>query len=103
MDANALTSDPHPRVTKVDLHLMAGSRLKAGRRTFVSFQFSPQMANLQLHRAQANDDPLFGRKLLADHICIAIVPEETLVQPIVKAAESGPANRLLERRCAALP
>ena len=97
-----LATDPHPRVAEVDLHLMAGGRLKPHGCAHLCFQLPAPAVHPQLDRAQPDDDPKFTRQLLAHHVRVAAMPEEALPQPFVQAIERRPAHGLAESHRSAL-
>lgn len=90
---STLAADPHPRVAKVDLHLISRRRLKPNRRALLRLQLPTPMLHPKLHRTKPNDDPMFARQFLAHHIGVAAMAEEALPQPIVQPVKRGPPHR----------
>jgi hypothetical protein len=102
MHPHPLAANPHPRLAKVDLHLLARRRLKPDCRPHLRLQLPAPALHPQLDRAQPDDDPMLARQLLPDHVGIATMPEEALPQPLVQAVERRPAHGLAERHSPAL-
>ena len=85
VDLDPFLAGPDLRVAEVDLQLMPRARFKAHRRLPPCPQLSPPRLNPQLHRAQTNHNSMFAGQFLADHIGIAVVPEEPFSQPVFQS------------------
>jgi hypothetical protein len=66
---------------KVDLHLLAGRRFEPHRRPCLRVQLLPIRLHRPLDRAKADEDSLFRRQLLADHVGIAAMAAQPFPQP----------------------
>ena len=80
-------ADRHPQLTKVRLQLLAGPRLIAHRRLGTLPQRLPPGLHRPLHRPLAHPDPLLFQQLLPQHLSVAVVLLELLLQPLQVAVE----------------
>ena len=99
--ANLAAADLDQPFAKIDLQLFAGRRLEPHR----GARFRRKLLAIALHRtfdcAQADDDAFLGCQLLADHVGIAVVLPQTLLEPALLAIERLFALRLSIGRPAA--
>src|SRR5262249_39252665 len=95
---NFTAADLDQAFAKIDLHLLAGRRLKPHRRPRLRRKLLPIRLHRSLNRAQADDDALLGSQFLADHVGIAAMATQALPQPGLLAIERLLAPRLPIRR-----
>ena len=74
-------TDQHPGLAEVDLHLLAQRGLETDRRTAARFKLLAEPSARALDRAQARVDHELLAQLLAHHVAVAPVLQETLPQP----------------------
>ena len=92
--ANLAAADLDQTFAKIDLQLLAGRRLEPHRRARLRRKLLAIALYRPLDRAQADDDAFLGCQLLADHVGIAVVLPQTLLQPGLLAIERLFALRL---------
>ena len=80
-------TDRHPQLTKVGLQLLSGPRLVAHGRLSALPQRLPPGLHRTLHRPLAHTDPLLFQQLLPQHLGVAVVLLELLLQPLAVAVE----------------
>ncbi len=94
VDANLGAADLNQPFTKIDLQLLARRCLEPHRRA----RFRRKLLAIALYRplncAQADNDAFLGCQLLADHVSIAAVLPQTLLEPALLALKCLFALRL---------
>ena len=86
------STDRHPQLTEVSLQLLSGPRLVAHRRLGALPQRLPPGLHYTLHRPLAHPDPLLFQQLLPQHLDVAVVLLELLLQPLPVAIELAGAS-----------
>jgi len=74
-------------LAEVDLKLLTGPRLEPDRRARLGAQLLAQVRHRPLHRAQAHHYALLRHEFLADHVGIAAMAPEALLDPRLKAVQ----------------
>ena len=80
-------ADRHPQLTEVSLQLLSGPRFVAHRRLSALPQRLPPGLHRPLHRPLTHTDPLLFQQLLPQHLGVAVVLLELLLQPLPVAIE----------------